>query len=371
MQVRQLQADRRDEWDEFVACQRFFTLLQSWAWGEVKQRLGWTPIRIAVEDQHRIVAGAQILTKRFVPGLPGFAYVPRGPVGEWVKGDIAPLLISEMDRIARRYGSAFLKIEPPTTLTPEMDNILRRNAFRPSSLTNQPRATIIMDLTRDAEAILREMRDTTRRKIQSAQRKGVTLRIGDEKDLSPFYELMQVTARRGDFAVRPFTYYEQEFRTFAAKKQAFFSLAYFEGQLLAAHISYRFGDHAAFFHQASCNERSNLNPNYLLAWEGIKWAKANGCLTYDLWGIPDEVGDSVTEGKGLPATSRTDGLWGVYRFKSGFSKNVVFYAGAYDHIYSALIYNVLLNRRLDSSTLGITLSRLLCLPGGATSGTRK
>jgi lipid II:glycine glycyltransferase (peptidoglycan interpeptide bridge formation enzyme) len=71
-------------------------------------------------------------------------------------------------------------------------------------------------------------------------------------------------------------------------------------------------------------------------WESIKWAKARGCTTYDVWGIPDEIGAHLYLGHPLPQ-NQTAGLWGVYRFKRGFGGDIVYYVGAYDFVYSPLL----------------------------------
>ncbi len=55
-------------------------------------------------------------------------------------------------------------------------------------------------------------------------------------------------------------------------------------------------------------------PTYLLQWEAMRWAKARGCAEYDLWGVPDA--DETTLEANF--SERSDGLWGVYRFKRGF-----------------------------------------------------
>ena len=79
--------------------------------------------------------------------------------------------------------------------------------------------------------------------------------------------------------------------------------------------------------------------------------KEQGCCTYDLWGIPDEIGKSVSERIDRPLIDRKDGLWGVYQFKSGFSKNVVYYMGAYDFIYSPHLYKLITNRFFNLDTM--------------------
>jgi lipid II:glycine glycyltransferase (peptidoglycan interpeptide bridge formation enzyme) len=68
-------------------------------------------------------------------------------------------------------------------------------------------------------------------------------------------------------------------------------------------------------------------PNHLLQWEAIRWARAQGCHTYDFWGAPD----SFQPG---------DPLWGVWRFKEGFGGTVIRTLGAWDYPASPGAYAV-------------------------------
>lgn len=351
MRVAYITADRREEWNAFVAHEPSFALLQSWEWGQFKEKLGWKAYRIAVEEQGQIVASAQMLIKLVPLGLVSMAYVPRGPVGDWLDEGITSQLLSELHRVARHHRAVFLKIEPPLLNDPVTCQILQRHHFRASSYTNHPRATIIVDLTQNLDHILKQMRKKTRQYIRRAARKGVTVRIGGREDLPAFYNLMQITGRRAGFPPRVHDYHEHQWRTFADNNQTVLFMAFYQDQLLAVRTAYYFGNHAAEFHAGSLSEYTNLRPNYLLVWEAIKWAKAQGCDTFDLWGIPDEVGQAVYEGKEPPKPNRTDGLWGVYRFKRGLSKNIVYYIGAYDYVYSPLLYALITNRFLNRNTL--------------------
>ena len=65
-------------WDRFVAQDPQGHLLQTWAWGELKGRFGWVPVRVAVERDGALVAGAQVLYRRLGPLT--LAYAPKGPV---------------------------------------------------------------------------------------------------------------------------------------------------------------------------------------------------------------------------------------------------------------------------------------------------
>lgn len=338
------------DWSELVEREPAFAMMQSWDWGEVKRQLGWDPYRVAVIEGGHILAGVQVLFKRLPLGLGSLAYVPRGPIGHWTDRETARLLWDEIHRIARRHHTIFLKVEPACCSNPANLTLLEDLGFRTSPVTNQPCATIIMDISLESEAILRQMRNSTRRKIPSAEKKGVRVRLGSASDLETFYELMQITTRRTGAVLRTFEYYQTEFQRFSRKGGAALFLAEYQGRTLAAHIAYAVGQHAAFFHQASDIEECNLNPNCLLVWEEIKWAKSKGCCTYDLWGIPDEIQQYIECGQ-EPDPNRTDGLWGVYRFKSGFSKNIVCYLGAVDFVYSPILYRLLSSPLRDQNTL--------------------
>jgi peptidoglycan pentaglycine glycine transferase (the first glycine) len=350
MMVVHIADNKRREWDAFLAQEPSFAILQSWRWGEFKEKSGWKVFRVAVEEQGRIVAGAQILIKQLLSTLASVAYIPRGPVGNWLDANIAPILLSELHRIAQLHRAIFLKIEPPLLNNPTAVKLLEGFHFLPSPRTNQPSATIIVDLDMDMDNIMQQMRKRTREYIRYSARKGIIVRIGDFEDLPEFTRIMRITAQREHFIPRTRAYYEDEWKAFCDLNQTVLLLAYYEDQLLAVHMAYRFGEHAAYFHGGSSKAFAELRPNSLLVWEAIKWAKAQGCRTYDLWGIPFEVGGAVSEGKESPIPERTDDLWGVYHFKRGFSKNIVGYVGSWDFVYNPILYPLITNRFINEET---------------------
>jgi lipid II:glycine glycyltransferase (peptidoglycan interpeptide bridge formation enzyme) len=180
---------------------------------------------------------------------------------------------------------------------------------------------------------------------------GSTVRKGAIDDLPAFYHLLQITGKRGNFSIRRMEYYEKEWEIFSEIDQVVMLMAFYQDQLLAGHIAVKFGDRAAYFHGGSINFPADTGVNYQLVWEAVKWAKTQGCRTFDLWGIPDEAGRIVSEGNEPPSSDRTDDLWGVYRFKKGFSKNIVCYIGAYDYVYNPVLYKLITNRFLNSNAL--------------------
>ena len=341
MKITHVSPDRREEWNALAAGETSFALLQSWAWGEFKENLGWKAFRIAAEVDGRIVAAAQLLIKP-VPGrLASVAYVPRGPVGQWLDDAIAGQLLDEVHRVARRHRAVFLRVEPAQPDDSSAAPVLAALGFRESPATNQPRATILVDLTPDLDDVLARMHKKTRYNIRLAARHGVVVRDGDASDLEMAHGLLRVTAKRGRFGARSRRYYERELATFAEHGNYRFLVATHEGEPLAVNISAAFGSRAAYIHGASSDEHRALMPNYLLMWEAMRWAKDRGCESFDLWGIPDEVGRLATQDSTTPVTESTDGLWGVYRFKRGFNGDIAYYVAAHDYPYSRRLYGLM------------------------------
>ena len=92
-------------------------------------------------------------------------------------------------------------------------------------------------------------------------------------------------------------------------------------------LLFRYGGRAWYMYGASRSLHRNRMPNHLLQWEVIRWARAQGCTVYDLWGAPDVLDES-------------DSMWGVYRFKQGFGAEFVRHIGAYDYAPRRLVYRL-------------------------------
>jgi peptidoglycan pentaglycine glycine transferase (the first glycine) len=333
------QEDDQAAWDEQVTATPGGHLLQSWAWGELKARFGWHAQRVAAGP-----SWAQVLYRPLPGGLGTIAYVPKGPVVDWgdpAQGEAAlRALLAAIEPLARQQRAICLKIEPDLeedlASSPDMRALLAGLGFRPSPQTVQPRRTLMVDLDADPEELLGRMKQKTRYNVRLAGRKGVTVRAGDEADLPAFFRMMEVTAGRDDFGIHSRAYYETVHRLFVSADRGRLLLAEHEGELLAGLVVLSFCDTAIYMYGASSDEKRNLMPTYLLQWEAMQWAREQGCRTYDLWGVPDEDEETLE----AEFAARSDGLWGVYRFKRGFGGRLVRTVGAWDLVYAPLRYRL-------------------------------
>jgi len=332
-----------ETWNSFVAASPTGHLLQSWQWGQLKAAFRWRAVRVGVEDKGRLVAGAQVLFRSLPPSLPylSMAYVPKGPILDFGNQEISEALFSAIHRLARQKRAILLKIEPELPHSPAIVRQLQACGFCTSQQTIQPRSTFHIDLRADADEILAGMKSKTRYNVRLAGRKGVLVREGTADDLPIFYRLIELTGRRDGFAVHSQEYYETAYRLFVPSGLARLLLATYGGEVIAGLMAFAFGQRAWYMYGASSDQERNRMPNHLLQWEAIRWAREQGCLIYDLWGIPDEVGKEPEKYE-KTVTDRQGGLWGVYRFKQGFGGQVVRYVGTYDYVYRpalAWLYN--------------------------------
>mgnify|MGYP001048111846 CR=1 FL=1 len=326
-----------DDWDRFVAERPNGHVLQTSPWGTLKAQFGWSDTRVALTRGDQIVAGAQVLFRRLPAGIGTLAYVPKGPVVDWASKEESARLMAALDRAARAQGTIALSVEPNQPDDASQRRTLRSLGFRPAPFgAVQPRRTLVIDITPKEDDILMAMKSKTRYNIRLAGRKGVTIREGGADDVSTFNELLAATAERADFGVHPPAYYEAAYRLFAPRDWAQILLAEVEGQAVAGLMVFAIAPRSWYFYGASINAHREKMPTYLLQWEAIRWAKARGCETYDLWGVPDADEETLED----QFTERSDGLWGVYRFKRGFGGDLVRSVGTWDRVQAPLRYQL-------------------------------
>ncbi len=308
-------------WDEFLEQFSNVHLLQSSQWGSLKSKFGWDVSHIISGD-----TGVQILFRKMAFGF-RWAYIPKGPIGNNWKG-IWPLI----DQECRCRRAVFLKVEPDLWDGDPLLTEFQSTGFHPSLHEIQPPRTIIVNLDASQDEILARMKQKTRYNIRLASKKGVD--IHPSNDVQRFYKLIQDTGERGNFGVHSLEYYQMAYDIFSSVRMCELIVAEYQGELLAALMAFRYGKRAWYFYGASSERHRNLMAPYTVQWGAIKWAQSQGCLEYDLWGVPDFDLETL-EAEFL---NRNDGLWGVYRFKRGFGGELRRVIGTWDRVYNPVLY---------------------------------
>ena len=296
-------------WDQLVLAQPQGNLLQSWSWGTLQSRFGWTVERLAFHEGRAGVCSLQRSTS-VVPGAAVY-YAPRGPVV--TEADRIHAL-DELERRARRGRGLVLRVEPNVRVGDEWPAFFKGRGFLKAKAV-QPEATQLLAIDASPEALRAGFKPKTRYNLNLAERKGVTVRA--TRDVATFARLAQDTAKRQGIHLPGVAYYQACLELFSDDVRIY--LAHHQGDALGGIMVFRFGKTAYYLFGGSTDLKRELMPNYLLHWQAMLDFKALGCDTYDWWGIPE-----------APAP---DHPWfGLYRFKTGFGGETVRYVGLYERI---------------------------------------
>lgn len=311
------------QWDDFAATCPGGHHVQSSAWGQIKAILGWRAVRVVARRDGVVVAGCQLLVRRFGPAG-ALAYAPRGPLARVQDQEAMSAVLDTLDGLAREERIRLLKVQPPIERE-DLEFELRRRGFRPSAQEATPGATVLVDLAAGEDRVLAGFRSSARSNVRKAERRGVRIRLGGEPDLGTFAELVDHTARRQGFAPYPPDYYARMWELFAATGHTGLLLAEHEGKALSALLVIGFGDAAVYKMGGWAGERSGVHPNELLHLHAMRWARASGYRFYDLEGIPVVVGRALLAGQD-PA----DAHRGTARFKLGLGGEVRLFPRPHD-----------------------------------------
>lgn len=298
-------------------------LLQSWAWGDVQSRSGWSVERLKFDGGG--MASVQIRSV----GPMREAYVPRGPV------PAEPAVLERLIDWARRTGLARLVAEPEAP--PEYGELFRDFGFREATPV-QPQYTRVLKLL-PAKELLATFRHGRRYNIRAGQRRGVTVEEG--KDAAELERQSAAVERRESISLPSRAYYQLLLdtlpwcRTYTARSPE-------AGEALATVLVARHGGRAYSLFAGRSGMHRELMGNDLAWWEAISRASESGCADFDLWGVhpPDSGPEHPWHGLGL--------------FKAEFGGELVSYAGAWELVLSATGARVLgLERKTKAYIRGL------------------
>lgn len=201
--------------------------LQSYAWGEfAKKEKNLTPRYVGLEnDKHQLVAAALLLEKHLPLGY-SYLYAPRGYVIDFKDYELLKTFTEEIKRYAKKKKAIFVKIDPDIIYHEEDCNqeviidkddqayqFLKKLGYRHLGFTKnfetmQPRYTFRIDLSKPWEEIEKNFSKTTKQRIKKAEDLLVDVKIGTDKDIDTFYQLMILTETRKDFVTHNEKYYQ-------------------------------------------------------------------------------------------------------------------------------------------------------------------
>lgn len=301
-------------------------------WGEVQHILGVDSFLIGIEQDQQLVGYAQVLKRKLRFGYSWWS-VPRGPIakdeGRGTRDEVNASLIAEIVKMAKLEKVVYIRFDWPRHFERKMLNVACKmlNVIE----TNFPSTTLVLDLTKSDEDLLKEMHPKGRYNIRLTEKQGVTVREDtSEAGVDIFYELLRKTTARDGFAGHGKKYYQHLVRTLSQPTQDKVSIFIAEKDAtpLAAIIVTYAGKLATYYYGASDHAHRALMAPYACQWAAIRAARTRGCTSYDFLGI-------------APENSVKHELAGVTEFKRKFGGQVVTYPPSVDLILRPLEYQAL------------------------------
>lgn len=356
--VRDISADQHLEW---LRTQPSASFLQTPAWGEVKQE--WRSESIGWFEGEELIGAALVLHRSLPRIRRSLAYLPEGPCLDWSSPRLLEMLKALRGHLKAKKAFA-LRMGPPVAThrwraftikesisdgaitrydeaTPDVvepvgtavvDLLTRLGFVHLSSddgfTAGQPEYVFQIPLAGRTEAdVLAGMNQLWRRNIKKTEKNGVQVRVGDASDIPAFHRVYVETAARDSFTPRGVDYFRHMHSVLSAEdpERIRVYLAEHEGDLLAATIWIRVGDHAWYSYGASTSAKRELQGSTAIQWRMIRDSLAAGAGVYDLRGITNTV-------------DADNPHIGLIRFKVGTGGEAVRLAGEWDLPLNPLLY---------------------------------
>lgn len=323
----------RDEWDALVNSAGGHPL-QLWGWGELKSQYEWSADRVVVRDGDRIVGSAQVLLRSLPKPFTSLAYVPRGPQAD--EADRGRVVAALADYVKRTHKPIGITIEPdweapysPLDKGVSDDDLAAAVAspatgwladveaagYSRSDNTGLIPRTLIVDVTRGEDTIMKELSSSTRQNVRKSF-KAENVRFGlvtQQSDLDQVLAINKETAKRANFAVHSDLYHEQIRDYMGPASQL---IAAWEGDEVVAFVWLVVSNKTAFELYGGVNPRGmKLRLNYGLKFWAMKHVKEQGVERYDFNGLLND---------------------GISDFKRQFAKHEDMLVGTYDKPLSPL-----------------------------------
>jgi lipid II:glycine glycyltransferase (peptidoglycan interpeptide bridge formation enzyme) len=292
-------------WDHYVCGHAEPHHEQTSLWSRARSKQGWRAVRLILRHGDRIAGGAQIL-ERNIGRFGRIGYLARGPLLD--DGVDAERFVSELKSVVRTRRLVYLAVSLPYFAHALVPPLMKAGFLpRPDRLPPSVwvKATVVTDLVPAVDTIFARLPARKRRDLRRGQREGVKVRPGTGDDLPVFEQLLaQLCARRGVVSnlAGGGVFLRDLWATLAPHGHIKLFLAEVEGEPVSALLLLVFGSWARVWKVGWSGRFSGKNPNEVIYWEAMCWAKENGCRHFDFLGIDESDARGLLE-KGRNAHS--------------------------------------------------------------------
>ncbi|PIT90187.1 MAG: hypothetical protein COU22_03615 [Candidatus Komeilibacteria bacterium CG10_big_fil_rev_8_21_14_0_10_41_13] len=306
--------DKVKDWQNFVQSFDFYTFLQSWQWGEFQELSGEKIWRFGGYLDNRLLLTCLVIKVKARRGT--FLLCPHGPL---FKDDklIKPLT-DFLASLADQEKANFIRLSTAMLSTKQNAKKLESLGYRFAPMHVHTETTWLLDVSKDQQTLLAEMRKTARQMIKRAEKEGVeVVKDNSETGIEKFIAMHKKHALEAGYEAFSAKFIKNLFEAFDQNSISL-KFANYQGQTEAASVIIFYGKQAVYYLAATDTKHSKFSPSYLLQWQSILEAKSKGCKVYNFWGVS-------------PDDNPKHPIQGVSAFKRGFGGYQLDLLHAYDY----------------------------------------
>ncbi len=298
--------------------------LQSYEWGEFREKTGVKVMRIGEFEGSKLLRGYQV-TIHTIPHTPfTIGYFPKGPLPD-------ETMLKTLSEVGRAEKALFIKLEPNIEISPTSDAWRKKTRYniRVPYKGLFTKYTFVLDLSKAEDELLKQMKEKTRYNIRLATRKGVTIK--EETSEEAFHEYLRLTfetTKRQGFYAHNEDYHRLMWETLHKEGIAHLFTATYDGKVLVTWVVFLFNNTLYYPYGASSSENREVMASNLMMWEVIRWGKEHGATQFDMWGaLP-------------PDPDPKDSRLGFHRFKEGYGPRHTEFIGSFDLVLNPALYTL-------------------------------
>lgn len=291
-------------------------IVQSPEWAEFKNAYGTKTVS----------CGEIFYSKHHLPFSPYFvAYCPK----------VNPFLIDwdRLEESLKNENCISINFDVPNVTKGTHDEVKATEIFKTRCIKSAKETfagnTIIVDLAKNEDELIKNMHPKHRYNMKLAQKHGVVVEKGkDTADFETFWKLLYATSLRQKYYVHPKRYYQKIWEVLSPKGMCHMLTAKHNGEALSSWMLFSYNNVFYYPYGGSSDKLHNLFPSNLLGWEAIKLGKELSCYTFDMWGASKNPND------------QNDPWWGFTNFKLKFGGQLVEFMDSYDFVVNEHVYKI-------------------------------
>jgi lipid II:glycine glycyltransferase (peptidoglycan interpeptide bridge formation enzyme) len=281
------------------------TFLQSLQFAKFRENLGETVFLKGIFSKNKLIG--TVLIQKIKTRIKTFLHMPHGPLinAEFHENlEFWNLFLESYKNLGQAENCDFIRISPLIS----NENKVLKNSFKTQKFQDaavhlvNPEKTWILDISKDEEILLKEMKKSTRYEVNRREKQGIEVVTGnDEKNFAIFWDLHMETVKRQKFI--PFSKKSTRIELDIFGENCLIFNGQTDQKFYSSAIII-FDNKSAYYHQGA-SIYSKKPVSHAVLWSAILEAKKRGCTEFNFWGVCD-------------ANEKKHPWFGLSKFKRGF-----------------------------------------------------